>query len=81
MRFLYYIILSINNEPASVVNSDSHGPGNVLAETSGLDLLEGESASSPLLDVVLEGGAAHNGAEQLGGAGSNAGSLKISIFK
>jgi len=43
--------------PASEVDGNAHGPGVVLAETGGLDLLQGESTSGPLLDVVLEGGA------------------------
>ena len=61
--------------PAPEVYGNADGLGVVLAEAGGLDLLEGEPAASPLLDVVLEGGAVHHGAEQGQGAGSNTGSL------
>ena len=58
-----------------MVDGDANGPGRVLAQAGGLDLLQGEAASGPLLDVVLEGGALNDRAQQLGGAGGNTGSL------
>ena len=37
----------------------------VLAQTGSLELLKGEAAAGPLLQVVLEGGAAHHGVQAL----------------
>ena len=36
--------------PASEVDGNAHGPGVVLAETGGLDLLQGESTSGPTVE-------------------------------
>ena len=69
--------ISKNDLLASVVNSNAKGPGLSLVEAGGLDLLQGEAASSPLLHVVPEGGAPGNGVQAGQGAGSNAGSLKL----
>merc|ERR1719452_385236 len=61
--------------PAAVINGDSNGLRVLLAQTSSLQLLKGEAPASPLLEVVLVGGAAHHGPELAQGPGGDAGSL------
>ena len=45
-----YKSMSMRAIPASEVDGNAHGPGVVLAETGGLDLLQGESTSSPTVN-------------------------------
>merc|ERR1719510_1829706 len=61
--------------PATVIDSNANGPGELLAQTSSLDLLKCESAASPLLEVVLVGRARDHGPQLSNGAGGNLGSL------
>jgi len=58
---------------ATVIDGDADGPGEVLVKTGGFDLLEGESTTKPLLLVVLNRWASHNGPELGSGPGSNLG--------
>lgn len=41
------------NQPATVIDGDTDGPGESLAHAGGLDLLQGEATSSALLQVVF----------------------------
>lgn len=47
----------------------------VLADSSSLDLIEGEPTAEPLLQVVLEGGASDDGPEGLEGPRGDLGGL------
>jgi hypothetical protein len=58
-----------------VVDGDADGPGKVLSKSCRLDLLERETASQPLLHVVLERGAPHDRPEGLDGPGRDGGGL------
>merc|ERR1719452_355971 len=61
--------------PAAVINGDSDGLRVLLAQPSSLQLLEGEAPASPLLEVVLVGGAADHGPQLAQGPGGDAGGL------
>merc|ERR1719477_366262 len=49
--------------------------GVLLAQTCSLQLLKGESPTSPLLEVILVGGAAHDWPQLAKGPGGDAGGL------
>merc|ERR1719229_2161588 len=60
---------------AAVIHSDSDGLGILLAQSSGLQLLQGEPLAGPDLDVVFVGGAVDRGPQLPQGTGSDARSL------
>ena len=64
-----------------MVNGDANSVGGRLLQTDGLQLLEGEASTQPLLEVVSQGGAPHNGVKFLSGPGSHFGGLKLKHFK
>ena len=68
-RILQQLLLS------AVIHGNANGLGVLLAETSSLQLLQGESLAGPDLDVVLVGGAVDSGPQLAQGPGSDAGSL------
>merc|ERR1719326_2558071 len=61
--------------PATVVNSNTNGPGELLAQTSSLDFLKCEPTSSPLLEVVLVGWAGDHRPQLSDGTRGNLSSL------
>merc|ERR1719193_3000311 len=66
--------------PAAVINSNSNGLGVLLAQTCSFQLLKGESSASPLLKVVLVGGAAHDWPQLAEGPGGDARGLLNSVL-
>merc|ERR1719193_293753 len=66
--------------PAAVINSNSNGLGVLLAQTCSFQLLKGESSTSPLLEVVLVGGAAHDWPQLAEGPGGDARGLLNSVL-
>jgi len=63
----------------SVVYGNTDGSGLLPVQAGGLNLLEAESTSNSLLDVVLESWARDNRSEATGGPGSDTGSLSMSV--
>ena len=63
-----------------MVNGDSDGLGVFPVDSGGLQLLEGESPSLPLLNIILEGGAPDHGPQGLEGTGGDAGGLGHAVL-
>jgi len=62
----------------TVVNRDADRSGEILVETGGLDLLQGETATETLFLVVLDGRASNDGPELGGGPGGDTSRLGLS---
>jgi len=61
---------------ATVIDGDTDSQSELAGDLGLLELLEGESTASTNATVVLDGGAADNGAEEVDGAGSDSSGLR-----
>merc|ERR1719481_678333 len=66
--------------PAPVVHGDTDSPGVLLAQTSGLNLLQGETTAQPLLQVVFVGRAGNDGPDLAKRTRSNTSSLGHTVL-
>merc|ERR1712098_946685 len=66
--------------PAPMVHGDTDSPGVLLAQTSGLNLLQGETTAQPLLQVVFVGRAGNDGPDLAKRTRSNTSSLGHTVL-